>query len=62
MSESNISFINGEKNEDKMEIEENIPNNNSKNRLSKEELLNRISNMKNEFENGNYRNKTITIN
>ena len=52
MSESNISFINGEKNEDKMEIEENIPNNNIKNRLSKEELLNRISNMKNEFENG----------
>ena len=51
MSESNISFINGEKNEDKMDIEENIQNNN-KNRLSKEELLNRISNMKAEFENG----------
>lgn len=52
MSESNISFINGEKNEDKMDIEENIQNNNNKNRLSKEELLNRISNMKAEFENG----------
>jgi len=51
VSESNISYINEEKNEDKMDIEENIPNNN-KNRLSKEELLNRISNMKNEFENG----------
>ena len=52
ISESNISFINGEKNEDKMDIEENIQNNNNKNRLSKEELLNKISNMKTEFENG----------
>lgn len=48
ISESNISYLN----EDKMDIEENIPNNNNKNHLSKEELLNRISNMKNEFENG----------
>ena len=52
LSESNLSYINGERNEDKMDIEENIQNNNSKNRLSKAELLNRISNMKNEFENG----------
>ena len=47
--ELNISHIN----EDIMDCEENIEynNNNNKSRLSKNELLNKISNMKNEFKN-----------
>jgi allophanate hydrolase subunit 1 len=46
--ESDISHINEEKNEDIIDIEENIQyNNNNKSRLSKNELLNKISNMKN---------------
>ena len=48
MLELNISHIN----EDIMDCEENIEyNNNNKSRLSKNELLNKISNMKNEFKN-----------
>jgi len=50
--ESNISHINEEKNGDIIDCEENIEyNNNNKSRLSKNELLNKISNMKNEFKN-----------
>jgi hypothetical protein len=45
--------INEEKNEDIMDYEENLQyDNNNKSRLSKKELLNKISNMKNEFKNG----------
>ena len=47
MLELNISHIN----EDIMNCEENIEYNNNKSRLSKNELLNKISNMKNEFKN-----------
>ena len=47
MLELNISHIN----EDIMNCEENIEYNNNKSRLSKNELLNKISNMKKEFKN-----------
>ena len=51
--ESDIFHINEEKNEDIINIEENVQyNNNNKIRLSKNELLNKISNMKKEFKNG----------
>ena len=53
MFESNIFHLNEEKNGDIMDCEENIQyNNNNKSRLSKNELLKKISNMKNEFKNG----------
>ena len=53
VQESDISHINEEKNEDIINIEENVQyNNNNKIRLSKNELLNKISNMKKEFKNG----------
>lgn len=51
MLNSNRSYINEEKNENIMDIAENLHyNNNNKNWLSKDNLLKKISNMKNEFE------------